>query len=305
MFHTDCSNNETARLGFDVLLFSHGNADSGFHYRLELYFIHIHPWCPILHPQTIRENFDSPDSYEDIIVLHAVLAITMRFFKDTLSVADREHHRTKSADIVRSYGMEHSSVKVLQAMVILALDIVGSQSGPPVWKFLAVITETAGHLDLTLDKYMPDMPNEKSISTMRGVILPQGGSWLEGERRRRLFWMIYLLDRYARIVTAFDFKLHEQDIGRRLPCQDIYYEKNVEKTTKFFQVLPPDKDLHDNENLGSFAFYIEAVHMLSIVHTFLRKKFNIADPLKADEWRHEYRQCDENLNKWKGAIPAA
>lgn len=302
---------------FGVLLFPLGDADSGFYYRLELYFVHIHPWCPILHPQTIWEKFNSRrmsdsrgktvsrETYEDIIVLHAVVATTMRFFRDTLNNADKERHRTKSADIVKSYGMEHSSVTVLQAMVILALDIVGSQSGPPVWKFLAIITETAVHLDLTVDKYVPDKPDEKSISTMRGVILPQGISWLEDECRRRLFWMIYLLDRYARVVTAFDFKLKEKEIGRRLPCKDMYYEDNVQKDTKFFQILPEDEDLHDSDNLGSFAFYIEAVHMLSLVHQFLRKKVNIADPIQADEWRSEYYQYDERLHRWKAAIPAA
>ena len=229
----------------------------------------------------------------------------MRFFGDTLSDADKERHRTKSASIVKSYGMEHSSITVLQAMVILALDIVGSESGPPVWKFLAVITETAVHLDLAVDKYVPDEPDEKSISTMIGVILPTGTTWLEDECRRRLFWMIYLLDRYARVVTAFDFKLKEKEIGRRLPCENIYYENNVKKNTKYFQIWPSDEDLHNNDNLGSFAFYIEAVHILSLVHQFLRQKVNIADAAQAENWRLEYCQYNDYLAKWKGAIPAA
>ena len=244
-------------------------------------------------------------SNEDIILLHAVLATTMRFFDSSLSDDEKGLHRTKSAEIVKSYGMEHSSITVLQAMVILALDIVGSESGPPVWKFLAVVTETAIHLDLAVDKYIPDEPDEKMISTMIGVIITPGTSWLENECRRRLFWMIYLLDRYARVVTAFDFQLDEANIARRLPCKDIYYEQDKKKDTRWFKIFTTDQDLHNNDNLGSFAFYIEAVHMLSLVHQFLREKVNIADASQAENWWSEYYHHDEKLDKWKGAVPAA
>lgn len=48
------------------------------------------------------------------------------------------------------------------------------------------------------------------------MVLPEPKSFIEDESRRRLFWMIYLLDRYATVSTAFEFALDEKEIDRKL-----------------------------------------------------------------------------------------
>lgn len=55
-----------------------------------------------------------------------------------------------------------------------------------------------------------------SIYTLRAMVLPEPKSFIEDESRRRLFWMIYLLDRYATVATAFEFALDEKEIDRKL-----------------------------------------------------------------------------------------
>lgn len=49
-----------------------------------------------------------------------------------------------------------------------------------------------------------------SPSRFRDGILPKPGSWIEEEGRRRLFWMAYILVRYAGVATGSDFALREQ-----------------------------------------------------------------------------------------------
>ena len=48
------------------------------------------------------------------------------------------------------------------------------------------------------------------------MVLPEPKSFIEDESRRRLFWMVYLLDRYATVATAFEFALDEKEIDRKL-----------------------------------------------------------------------------------------
>lgn len=54
------------------------------------------------------------------------------------------------------------------------------------------------------------------------MVLPESESFIEEESRRRLFWVVYLLDRYATVATAFEFALDERDIDRRLVSTFIY-----------------------------------------------------------------------------------
>lgn len=56
------------------------------------------------------------------------------------------------------------------------------------------------------------------------MVLPDAGSWIEEESRRRLFWQIYILDRYATVATAFDFCLDENAIDRRLVSPSTSYD---------------------------------------------------------------------------------
>jgi hypothetical protein len=119
------------------------------------------------------------------------------------------------------YGLENSSVKALQALVILALDIIGSSNGPPGWNLLALITRSVVQLGLAVEATSASVaPVYPSIYTLRAMVLPEPKSFIEDESRRRLFWMVYLLDRYATVATAFEFALDEKEIDRKLVSDD-------------------------------------------------------------------------------------
>jgi hypothetical protein len=165
---------------------------------VDLFFKHIYPWCPILHRQTTLTALFGPDSSldePDKIILHAIVATTLRFSVDPRLTADKRefYHRT-SKEKVLLYGIENSSVKSLQALVILSLDVVGCSNGPPGWNMLALITRSVVQLGLSLESYSPMItPQYASIYTLRAVVLPEPGDWIEEESRRRLFWMVYLI----------------------------------------------------------------------------------------------------------------
>lgn len=161
---------------------------------VDLYFKHVNTWCPILHRRTTLDALFGPSPLDDAdkILLHAIVATTLRFSVDErLTEESCRHYHDYSKQKVLLYGLENSSVKALQALVILALDLVGSSNGPPGWNLLALLTRAVVQLGLAVETTSHSVsPNYPSIYTLRAMVLPEANSWIEDESRRRLFWMV-------------------------------------------------------------------------------------------------------------------
>ncbi|GLB14677.1 hypothetical protein AtubIFM61612_004470 [Aspergillus tubingensis] len=276
---------------------------------VDLYFEHINTWCPILHRRTTLDTFFGPSPLEDAdrTVLYAIVATTLRFSSDSrLNEQNRKRYHDSSKQKVLLYGLENSSVKALQALVILALDLVGSSNGPPGWKLLALITRSVVQLGLAVEsKSSLIAPSYPSIYTLRAVTLPEPESWIEDESRRRLFWMVYFLDRYSTIATAFDFALDDKDIDRKLPCKDEYFIKNQPVETRWFQRSSDRADYVTRaENVGSFGLYVEVLGILSRIHAFLKRPVDIGALSDVEEWQTTYRKLDSELTSWEFGLPA-
>jgi hypothetical protein len=276
---------------------------------VDLYFEHINSWCPILHRRTTLDTFFGPSPLEeaDRMVLYAIVATTLRFSSDNrLNDQNRKRYHDSSKQKVVLYGLENSSVKALQALVILALDLVGSSNGPPGWKLLALITRSVVQLGLAVEsKSSLINPTYPSIYTLRAVTLAEPGSWIEDESRRRLFWMVYLLDRYSTLATAFNFALDDRDIDRKLPCKDDYFMKNQPVETRWFQCSSDRADyLSKAENVGSFGLYVEILGILSRIHLFLKRPVDIGALSDVEEWQSTYRKLDSELTSWEFNLPA-
>ena len=273
-----------------------------------LYFTHINTWCPILHRRSTLDALFGPSSLDegDRALLHAIVATTLRFsMDDRLTPERRARFYQSSKQKVLLYGLENSSVRALQALVILALDLCGDSNGPPGWNLLAMITRSAVQLGLSVEPTSQLVsPRFLSIYTLRAMVLPESTNFIEDESRRRLFWMIYILDRYATITTAFDFALDEKEIDRKLPCRDDMFMKNMQVETRWLRGSErspgsPDK----KENLGSFSYYVEIVAILSRIHHFLKKPINISAEQDVENWKAEYKELDVALNSWKDNLP--
>ncbi|THW24625.1 hypothetical protein D6D25_06736, partial [Aureobasidium pullulans] len=116
---------------------------------VDLFFKHVNTWAPILHRRSTLDSLFGTSSLEeaDRILLHAIVATTLRFSNDVrLTEQARERYYSNSKQKVLLYGLENSSVKALQALVILALDIVGCSNGPPGWNLLALIARSVVQL---------------------------------------------------------------------------------------------------------------------------------------------------------------
>ncbi|KAK3682959.1 fungal-specific transcription factor domain-containing protein [Podospora appendiculata] len=288
---------------------------------VDLYFKHINTWCPILHRKTTLDSLFGPSMTEetDKILLHAIVATTLRYSTDSrLTDERRRHYHDVAKQKVLLHGMENSSVKSLQALVILALDLCGSSNGPPGWNIMALITRSVVQLGLAVEtNSLTVSPSFTSIYTLRAMILPEARDFIEEESHRRLFWMVYLLDRYATIATAFEFALDDKEIDRTLPCRDDLWIKNQKVDTRWFRAddtrpydpntsngNPSEYEVNKPENLGAFSYYIEILGILSKIHKFLKQPVDISALSDVETWQMRYKELDNMLSSWKFGLPS-
>lgn len=280
---------------------------------VDLFFKHVNTWCPILHRKATLDSLFGVSNLQesDRILLHAIVATTMRYSTDPkLTEERRQHYHRVSKQKVLLYGMENSSVQSLVALVILALDLCGSSNGPPGWNIMALITRSVVQLGLAVEPTSFSVaPHFTSIYTLRAMILPEPTDFIEEESRRRLFWMVYLLDRYATISTAFEFALDDKEIDRMLPCRDDLWMENQRVETRWFVAVDSShEDLRRHhgdrpENMGAFAYYIEILGALSKIHKFLKQPIDIGAVRDVERWQFRYRELDQSLTTWKFSLP--
>lgn len=176
---------------------------------------------------------------------------------------------------------------------------------------------------------------------MRPVRLVQpSNDWTELEERRRLFWIVFMLDRFCSVTTGWDTSLTSDDVHRRLPADGGYFTREEPVVTPFFGIwnkavarigrslanVPapyseedPTADQPqgqgaspnsangyiDASKLGAFAYCVEATESLSQVTTFfLQQRINAQDKEHAVNWLTRFKELDLRLVQWKLFLPS-
>ncbi|KAK5996797.1 hypothetical protein PT974_02140 [Cladobotryum mycophilum] len=283
---------------------------------VDLYFKHCNPWCPILDRKTTFGTFFGSTSINepDRVLLHAVIATTLRFLNDPRLSSDmRSHHHAVSKRAVQMYALENANVAALRALVILALDELGTSNGPKGWNLLSLLTQNVRQLGLCDESsvYLSvDSENVPHTGSIRRVAAGRPESWIEDEGRRRLCWMVYLLDRYATVATTnFDFMLEDSKMQRVLPCSYDLFSRDVPVETRSWVSTSPQYGTTDfvtnkPENLGSFSYHCEILRILSKVHEFLKAPLDISSNADVNNWRNTYRSLNSALDGWLSSLPS-
>lgn len=168
-------------------------------------------------------------------------------------------------------------------------------------------------------------------------IVPPTQDFTELEERRRLFWVVFLLDRFCSVSTGWNTSLTSEDVHRRLPADGGYFTREEPVTTPFFGIwskaagkigrslayVPAQYNeddstteavqgstpgsaagLIDSSKLGAFAYCVEATESLSQVTTFfLQQKINWQDKEHAINWLTRFKELDLRLVQWKMFLP--
>ncbi|KAI1344160.1 fungal-specific transcription factor domain-containing protein [Xylariaceae sp. FL0016] len=288
---------------------------------VEIYFSRVHPWIPMLHVRQFRQRLTCPTQRERLTtVLHAITSLCVRFSTDARlgSIASRQQLARRCRQTVILRSMESFSVENLQALIICAFDTIGGGRGPSSWSIVGSMTRTAEQLQLSVeDEDQPQSVRGARVLIKRMAFLPTCADWIELETRRRVFWNIFLMDRFTSIATGWNLCLTSADVKRRLPCEGALWERgNPLKTpTPYFGVadqpshpgtsLPHSRsETDDPESIGGFAYCIEATESLSLVTSFfLQQAVDMSKIQDLQVWLMRFKQLDLRLIQWKIYLP--
>lgn len=150
--------------------------------------------------------------------------------------------------------------------------------------------------------------NKATTSAIRSRLLPPPVSWIENEERRRLFWVVYSMDRYTTLGTHSRFAIDERTARRRLPCrydlfsEDRFVETRWPRWDEFHGRV--EEDTHQNAaNLGSYSYHCELLKIMSQTHEFLEVPLDIQSQMDIDKWRSRYSELDQWLSTWLRSLP--
>ncbi|KAF9741101.1 fungal specific transcription factor [Paraphaeosphaeria minitans] len=223
--------------------------------------------------------------------------------------------------------MKSMSTESLQALILIIFDYLGDGEGVRAWPLVGSLTRTVDYLQLTTE--LISCPGGALMTSLQ--IVPPLKDWTAQEERRRLFWVIFLLDRFCSVSTGWNTSLTSEDVHRRLPADGGYFTREELVSTPFFGIwskavcrigrslanVPAQYNeedpvtepaqgptpgsaagLIDSSKLGAFAYCAEATESLSQVTTFfLQQKINWQDKEHAIGWLTRFKELDLRLNR--------
>ncbi|WRT67477.1 uncharacterized protein IL334_004449 [Kwoniella shivajii] len=266
---------------------------------LSLYFIHIHPWAPILSP-TMPE-FKPPWT----IVHHAIVVVTLRLSNDPRLLGTKDLVKKRAKQHVLTHAVESTSISSVQALALLALDLIGSEQGPSSWGILALLTRSAVHLGLAKEEETSSWAGPAPVPGLsRTSIIPPSTSWHEDESRRRLFWLIFCLDRYACVATGWDFALPDFEIKRRLPCSDAMWARaEWHQSPSFRSIFQRESIYFDLDDVSPMAYLVEALDYLGRAHTLQTQMLEPGDSRGMEERKEKVTGLTNTTKRWFANAP--
>lgn len=245
---------------------------------------------------------------------------------------------------------ESFSVENLQALIICAFDMIGGGRGPSSWSIVGSMARTVEQLQLSIEEQDEGLADQKRYDAgmedyaakqdennhplrsartktekrgrraliTRMAFIPKSTSWVEREERRRVFWTIFVMDRFCSIATGWNLSLTSTDVKRRLPCEGRLFAagQDLNVQAPYFGIADEDSranptvpsvrpvDADDQALLGGFAFAIEATESLSLVTSFfLQHDIDPHDPRELQLWLLRFKQLDLRLVQWKLFLP--
>lgn len=172
---------------------------------LDAYFSVVHPFIPIIHEMLFRSRLRDPTERPKlIVVVHAMMVCALRYVaNERLSREWLEQYPDalkRSREFVVLSGMDGLSVENLQALIIVAFVHIGDGDASKAWPIIGTLSRAVVYLGLHCEPE-EDQPGEPYLKPLR--CLTSARVWTEAEERRRVFWNVFLLDRFCSTVTGY------------------------------------------------------------------------------------------------------
>ncbi|KAJ9117488.1 hypothetical protein QFC22_004338 [Naganishia vaughanmartiniae] len=284
------------------------------HDLIRLFFQKVAPWAFILIPRA-DQVWEPP--WDE--VAHAMVVISLRFSKDERLIPYKQRIYDSARQHVFIQSMDTTSIETMQALALLALDVIGSGKGPEHWSVLSLLTRAAITMDLLRESDSQQSLEAEAAGDTQSAslrfpsvlsktkILQPPVMWQDDEGRRRLFWLIFVLDRYTCTATAWDNAIPQADIKRRLPCADELW-KGIEWFQSDTFMSPLNLYGRSSASLATLhpsAFFIEALDLLGRAHSLQSRPVDMQDPRAMESRRDATSAITSAAKRWYHDIQPA
>ncbi|KAJ0426612.1 hypothetical protein BJY00DRAFT_298150 [Aspergillus carlsbadensis] len=304
---------------------------------LNTYFSHVQPWIPIVREPSFRIRVQREEERQRLtIIIQAMAYAALRFLKQDGKHLPAEFVRIEASRLRRMVmitALDGLSIENLQALIIIAFTDEDRRGQPrKAWPIVGSLSRTVEYMELSVEE--EDRQRQPSILPSYSFSSP-ALDWVEEEERRRVFWNVFLLDRWNTSLTA-------ADISRRLPiCGGRWYD-NEPAVTPYLGIWDRSRadmgslirfspgqysgplqsntgdvvglassrhsrdtpSSADMSNVGAFAHFIEAMESLSQITTyFLQPRVDYGNRHEVSNWLTRFKELDLRLVHWRMFLP--
>lgn len=279
---------------------------------VDVFFSRFHVWIPMIHEKTFRNKMDSTDRQAIRNVLYAITSVTVRF-SNQRAFEDKPMCETYSrlcAEHVLLKSMEQYTVENVQALIIIAFNLIGSGGGPKAWSIVDSMTRIVEHTQLSYEEESDEPGVARLIE--RIIFLPKPQSFSEEEERRRVFWFVFILDRFCSVSSGWNPGITSADAKRRLPCDGKFFNAGNEQVYTSYFSLGNNGSGYDSmkrtkeeeSNMGSVSYLIESTELLSrVVRFYVEQKLSFHSSDQLQVWIRKFWNLDQILSNWKHSLP--
>ncbi|RSL87348.1 hypothetical protein CEP51_002325 [Fusarium floridanum] len=300
---------------------------------IDAYFSHVQPWIPMINMRDFRTRaHDNRDQVK--VILQAMAVAALRYLEPDGEPLSAEFVKNETCKLRRTVlldALDGLTVENLQALIIIAFTDIGDGNLDKAWPIIGSLTRTVEYMELSVEA---EDRHQRPAVLPPTACLPPPLKWVEEEERRRVFWNIFILDRWNTSLTA-------ADVCRRLPiCGGKWFEDEPAVTPYFgiwdrsrakignsITFLPghypspshsAGAEATDTESshgpkisstvdismVGAFAYYVESIESLSQITTyFLQTRIDFNNRQEVSSWLTRFKELDLRLVHWKMYLP--
>ena len=281
---------------------------------VNLFFEMVYPWAPMFFRPTFTAAMFYP---ERILLLHGIVVMAFRFWrKPEPALEVRDAYTRTSREQILLGTIDACTLTSTQALTLLAIDAVGQGQGPRTWNIMSMLVCAAKHLCLSRDS-SSIAGAETSTPLVRNEDPDDGldPSSIEAEERRRLFWVIYSVDRLSSAAHGqlggvdtksirLPYPVDDEDWGQ--PIAPEWFRPMGGQSRPAVPLAQQQQQQDNNPRHHQPNFWRYTIDLLSMVdrsNQLLVQPMNYSIPAHCREWQSNFRRLDATLSTWFENLP--
>ncbi|KAI8716207.1 Zn(2)-C6 fungal-type domain-containing protein [Fusarium sp. LHS14.1] len=272
-----------------------------------VYRTQIQPWIPVLQPQFFfhaQGYVGQQSTYPCGLQMEALMAATGPFLGGGRDFDRQEYLRRTQVGVCEKL-LTTADMNTLHACTIIQFLLLGDGRMTSYWGLVTMLPQVALRAGLHLeDQHLS--PEQLEYRRLMSLVV-DNSSWRSRESTRRLFWVLFLLEQFAALLSGTKSSFDPNMVRRLLPCDgQLWLENRQVQTREFIQAnVAAQVQITPDPSIGGLAYLIEATEILTMVNSFARTTTRAKTPFQDPRgFLREFLNLDLVLANWKSRLPA-